>query len=52
VTTAWLLALGVGSPAVALLVGRWLAAADASRTMRQHQEALDVLGEITQARAP
>jgi hypothetical protein len=52
VTSAWLLLLvGLGSPAIGLLVGRRLASDDISRSVRRHHEALMTLGEITRSTA-
>lgn len=46
-TSVWLLLVGLGTPALGLLLGRRLAAEDVARTVRQHHEALVSLGEIT-----
>jgi hypothetical protein len=51
VSTLWLLAIGLGSPAIGLLVGRWLSADDGTRSMREHHEALAVLRDVTQGRS-
>lgn len=51
--SVWLLLLiGLGSPAIGLLVGRRLAADDVSRSVRRHHQALATLGEITRSPDP
>jgi hypothetical protein len=46
-STLTLSAIGLGLPAVGLLVGRWLTQDDVAASMRRHRQALDVLAEAT-----
>lgn len=50
-TTLSLLAVGLGAPAVGLLVERWLTADDVGRAMRRHHEALAALADLTRTGA-
>lgn len=49
--TVLLLLVGLGSPAIALLVGRWLAVLDddSGRAMREHRAALVALRDLTRS---
>ncbi len=53
-SSLWLFAIGVGSPAVGLLVGRYLGSRDedVSASVRRYHDAVGVLEQVTTGRRP
>jgi len=50
VSSVWLLLIGLGSPAVGLLLGRRLTADDIGKSVQEHHDVLVALGEVTRSR--